>query len=288
MSIHPTAIVDSTATLGSGVEIGPFCIVEKNVVLGDDCHLASRAIVKEGTVLGAGNILHEDAILGGLPQHSHLPEKIGNLTVGSGNTFRENTTVHRGLEDGKSTQIGDQNLIMVGVHIGPDCLIGNHTVLINNVMLAGHVTVDDRAYVAGGAAVQQFRRVGRLAAVGGYSRAVKDVPPFVMLDGNTSGVVGLNRVGLQRAGYESEDIASLKSAYRLIYRSGLAWNEILNRLEREFTSGPAAEFYPFFAHGKYGFMPERRTPNSATIRLYRADRSSEGQGDVANLQAKAG
>ena len=143
------------------MEIGPFCIVEKNVVLGDDCHLASRAIVKEGTVLGAGNILHEDAILGGLPQHSHLPEKIGNLTVGSGNTFRENTTGHRGLEDGKSTQIGDQNLIMVGVHIGHDCLIGNHTVLINNVMLAGHVTVDDRAYVAGGAATLEQSKMYR-------------------------------------------------------------------------------------------------------------------------------
>ena len=285
MPIHPTAIVDSTATLGQGVHVGPFCIVEKNVVLGDDCHLASRAIVKERTKLGPGNILHEGAILGGLPQHSHLPEKTGDLKVGSANTFRENTTVHRGLDEHQSTHIGDHNLIMVGVHIGHDCLVGNHTVLINNVMLAGHVTVDDRAYVAGGAAVQQFRRVGRLAAVGGYSRAVKDVPPFVMLDGNTSGVVGLNRVGLQRAGYQTEDIASLKSAYRLIYRSGLGWNEILKRLKSEFTSGPAAEFHPFFAGGKYGFMPERRTPNSATIRLYRAEGNAGEQGEG---QAKAG
>ena len=285
MSIHPTAIVDSTARIGSGVHIGPFCIVEKNAVLGEDCHLASRAIVKEQTELGPGNTLHEDAVLGGLPQHSHLPEKIGKLKIGEGNTFRENTTVHRGLNDEQATQIGDHNLVMVGVHIGHDCLIGNHTVLINNVMLACHVTVEDRAYVAGGAAVQQFRRVGRLAAVGGYSRAVKDVPPFVMLDGNTSGVVGLNRVGLQRAGYQAEDIAGLKNAYRLIYRSGLPWNEILSRLKSDFTSGPAAEFYPFFADGKYGFMPERRSPNSATLRLYRADgRVSDEDG----VQAKAG
>lgn len=287
MSIHPTAIVDSTATVGNGVQIGPYCIVERDVVLGDDCHLAARAIVKEGTKLGPRNMVYEDAILGGLPQHSNLPEQIGGLKVGKENTFRENTTVHRGLHQDQFTEIGDQNLIMVGVHIGYDCVVGNHTVLINNVMLAGHVTVDDRAYVAGGAAVQQFRRVGRLAAVGGYSRAVKDVPPFVTLDGNTSGVVGLNRVGLQRAGYGKEELADLKTAYRLIYRSGLPWNEILKRLKADFKKGPAAEFYPFFAAGKYGFMPERRTPNSGTIRLYRADGGSGGE-DEYDLQAKAG
>ncbi|MBC21042.1 MAG: acyl-[acyl-carrier-protein]--UDP-N-acetylglucosamine O-acyltransferase [Planctomycetaceae bacterium] len=285
MSIHPTAIVDSTARIGSGVEIGPYCIVERDVVLGDDCHLATRAIIKQGTELGPRNTVHEDAILGGLPQHSNLPERIGRLKVGKDNTFRENITVHRGLHHDEYTEIGDNNLVMVGVHIGHDCVIGNNTVLINNVMLAGHVTVGDRAYVAGGAAVQQFRRVGRLAAVGGYSRAVKDVPPFVTLDGNTSGVVGLNRVGLQRAGYGAEDLRDLKSAYRLIYRSGLAWNEILKRLENEFTKGPAAEFYSFFAGGKYGFMPERRTPNSATIRLYRADGAAD---DARDTQAKAG
>ncbi len=285
MSIHPTAIVDSTARIGSGVEIGPYCIVEPDVVLGDDCHLATRAIIKVGTELGPRNTVHEDAILGGLPQHSNLPDTIGRLKIGKENTFRENTTVHRGLHHDQHTEIGDHNLVMVGVHIGHDCVIGNHTVLINNVMLAGHVTVGDRAYVAGGAAVQQFRRVGRLAAVGGYSRAVKDVPPFVTLDGNTSGVVGLNRVGLQRAGYGTDDIADLKSAYRLIYRSGLAWNEILKRLKNDFTKGPAAEFYSFFAAGKYGFMPERRTPSSATIRLYRADRRSD---DAQDVEAKAG
>ena len=285
MLIHPTAIVDSTATLGDDVQIGPFCIVEKNVVLGDGCRLECRAVVKQNTTLGPGNTVHEGAVLGGAPQHSNLPESTGSLIVGSNNTFRENTTVHRALQQGESTQIGDHNLVMVGVHIGHDCLVGSHTVLINNVMLAGHVTVEDRAYVAGGAAVQQFRRVGRLAAVGGYSRAVKDVPPFVMLDGNTSGVVGLNRVGIQRAGYDRDDMRDLKNAYRLIYRSGLAWNEILKRLKADFTTGPAAEFHPFFSAGKHGFMPERRTPNSATIRLYREDGLPSEQDE---LKVKAG
>jgi UDP-N-acetylglucosamine acyltransferase len=271
LHIHPTAIVDSSATLGQDVVIGPFCVVEENAVIGNGCRLASRSVIKEGTHLGPQNMVHEGAILGGLPQHSQLPDHTGRLEIGENNTFRENTTVHRGLHEEDITVVGNHNLIMVGVHIGHDCNIGNHVVLINNVMIAGHVTIEDRAYVAGGAAVQQFRRVGRLAAVGGYARAVKDVPPFVTLDGHTSGVVGLNRVGLQRAGFKAEEIASLKDAYRLIYRSGLPWNEILQQLQADFTSGPVTDFYHFFVAGKYGFMPERRTPASATIRLYREE-----------------
>lgn len=271
MNIHPTAVIDSNAMLGRDVVIGPFCIVEKDVLIADGCRLASRVVIKEGTRMGTNNRVHEGAVLGGLPQHMQLPKTTGSLEIGVGNTFRENTTVHRALHEGDQTVIGDNNLIMVGAHVGHDCQIGHHVALINNVMIAGHVTIEDRAYVAGGAAVQQFRRVGRLAAVGGYARAVKDVPPYVTLDGYTSGVVGLNRVGLQRAGYKAAEILSLKNAYRLIYRSGLPWKEILERLKADFTSGPAAEFYPFLTEGQYGFMPERRAPASATIKLYRED-----------------
>lgn len=269
MSIHATAIVDSQAILGRNVTIGPYCIVERGAVLGDDCRLEARAIIKQDTQLADGNHVFEGAVLGGLAQHLQLPARSGRLIVGRHNTFRENCTVHRALNEGQATQIGDGNLIMINAHIAHDCQIGDQVVLINNVMIAGHVTIEDRAYVAGGAAVQQFRRIGRLAAVGGFGRATKDVPPFVTLDGFTSGVVGLNIVGLRRAGYANEDIKRLKDAYRLIYRSGLPWNEILSRLKADFDAGPAAAFYPFFASGKYGFMPERRTPDAATIKLFR-------------------
>ena len=282
MTIHPTAIVDGQAQLGHNVSIGPYCIVERGAVLGDDCRLETRAVVKQDTHLAAGNHLFEGAVIGGLPQHLQLPARTGSLIVGRNNTFRENSTVHRALNENEATVIGDDNLIMINVHIAHDCQIGNQVVLINNVMIAGHVTIQDRAYVAGGAAVQQFRRIGRLAAVGGYGRATKDVPPFVTLDGFTSGVVGLNLVGLRRAGYNSEDITRLKNAYRLIYRSGQPWNDILSQLRTEFDSGPAAEFYPFFSSGKYGFMPERRTPEAATIKLFRERRTD------AEPQTKAG
>ena len=267
MKIHPTAIVSPNAHLAEDVDIGPYCIVESDTMLGAGCVLESRATIKRGTTLGTENHLFEGAVLGGLPQHLHMPERPGRLVIGRGNTIRENVTIHRAMEDGAATVIGDENLIMVSAHVGHDAIIGNHVVLINNTMIAGHVQIEDKAYIAGGAGVAQFLRVGKLAAVGGQARVNRDVPPFVLLDGTQAAVVGLNKVGIRRAGYTSDDILQLKAAYRLIYRRGLTWREVLTELAREFPSGPAAEFHRFFAAGSRGFVQERRTPAAATIRL---------------------
>ena len=136
--------------------------------------------------------------------------------------------------------------------------------------------------MSGAAAIQQFRRVGTLAAIGGHGRAVKDVPPYVTLDGFTNGVVGLNIVGMRRAGLDHDDILQIKQAYRLIYRSGLTWSEVLKRLPKQFPDGPAAEFYRFLSEGKYGFMPERRTPAAATIKIF------PEPAQEPNLRVKAG
>jgi UDP-N-acetylglucosamine acyltransferase len=160
---------------------------------------------------------------------------------------------------------------MVGAHVAHDCHLGDNVILTNNVMLGGHVHVDDRAYVSGGVAVHQFCRIGHLAMVGGLARVRQDVPPFVTLDGGTTMVVGLNRVGLRRAGYGLEQMEQLKNAYRLIYRSGLPWDEMLDQLEREFVEGPASEFAAFFRDGQRGFVQERRTPPGATVRLVREE-----------------
>jgi UDP-N-acetylglucosamine acyltransferase len=268
VSIHSTAVISPDAELGQDVCIGPYSIVEPGVVIGDGCTLESYVAVKRGTTLGPGNHVFDGAILGGLPQHLHMGAECGRLVIGANNTIRENATIHRGLGPADLTTLGDRNMIMVGVHVAHDCHIGNDVVIINNAMLAGHVTVEDRVYMAGGAGVQQFRRVGRLATVGGYGRAVKDVPPYVTLDGFANGIVGLNLVGIRRAGYSRDDVKQLKAAYRLIYRIGLTWNEVLQRLPVEFPDGPAADFYRFFSTGQHGFMPERRIPEAATIKIF--------------------
>jgi UDP-N-acetylglucosamine acyltransferase len=285
VNIHPQAIVSPHAKIGRGVTIGPFAIVESDVTLGDECHLAAHAIVKSGTTLGSHNRVFEGAVLGGLPQHTRMPERLGRVVIGSHNIIRENVTIHRALQEDKVTTVGDHNLIMVGVHLAHDCSIGNHAIIANNTLLGGFVSVGDRAFVSGAVAVHQFCRIGGLAMVGGCARVVQDIPPYVMIDGHSGMIVGLNLVGLRRNGYTPEDVAQLKAAYRLIYRRGLRWVEVLETLKTGFTTGPAADFYPFLSQGTRGFVQERRMPPTATLKLRRAsDDESEGRG----LSAKAG
>jgi UDP-N-acetylglucosamine acyltransferase len=185
--------------------------------------------------------------------------------------FRENVTVHRALDAGHVTRIGNHCLFMVGAHAAHDCIVHDNVVLTNGTMLGGHVEVGARAYLGGAVAVHQFCRIGRLAMVGGHARVVRDVPPFVTLDGDTGMVVGLNKVGLRRAGITQDELLDLKTAYRVIYRSGLMWQEMLDTLQLEFAQGAAAEFAPFFTGGKRGFVQERRTPPGAIVRLRREE-----------------
>ncbi len=287
MSIHPLAVVSPHAELGTNVRIGPFCVVEAGVVLGDGCHLASRVTVKSGTIVGRDNLVLEGCVLGGMPQHIHMPEHPGITIIGDGNVLRENVTVHRALAAGNATRIGDCCLFMVNSHAAHDCTVGNNVILTNGTMLGGHVAVGDKACLGGGTAVHQHCRIGRLSMIGGMARVVRDVPPFTMLDGDTAMVVGLNKVGLRRAGITGEEMIHLKEAYRVIYRSGLMWKEMLDALRLEFPAGAASEFLPFFLGGKRGFVQERRTPPGAIVRLVRGD-SEETIQTLPTVEKKVG
>ncbi len=285
MKIHPTAVVSREAHLAPDVRVGPFGVVEAGVRIGPGTIVESRVVIKGGTTLGAGNHVFEGAVLGGLPQHVHPSESRGRLLIGDGNTFRENTTVHVALECHGETIIGDGNYFMVNVHIAHDCRIGSRTIFANNSMLAGHVTVGDRAYVSGAAAVHQFARIGRLAMVGGQAHITRDVPPFVTVDGLSSLIVGVNHIGMRRAGLEPASIRQIKDAYRVIYRNGLLWRDVLERLRAEFTGGPAAEFHDFLASTERGITPERRTPPGAIVKLYGRE---EPDASLPRLHARAG
>jgi UDP-N-acetylglucosamine acyltransferase len=284
VSVHPLAVISPQATLGCGVTIAPFCVIEPDVVIGDHCSLASRVVIKSGTRLGSHNTIGEGSVLGGFPQHTRMPEKLGRLEVGSHNTIRENCTLHRALHEHAATVVGDHNFLMVGAHVAHDCRIGNNAIFANNVLLAGHVSVGDRAFVSGAVAVHQFCRIGALAMVGGHARVVQDVPPYMMVDGNSGCIVGLNLVGLRRNGFVAEEVIELKQAYRLIYRSGLKWTEVLSVLNARFTSGAAAELPKFLSEGTRGFVQERRLPPTATLKLRRHTEEDEDQ----SLQSKAG
>lgn len=285
VNIHPQALVSPQANLGHAVTVGPFSIIEPDVVIGDNCTLAGRVIIKSGTTLGNNNTVYEGAVLGGFPQHTRMPERLGRVEVGSHNTIRENCTIHRALNEGSVTRVGNNNLLMVGAHVAHDCQVADFVILANNALLGGFVTVGDRAFVSGAVAVHQFCRIGRLAMIGGCARVVQDVPPYVMVDGHSGLIVGLNLVGLRRNGYGAQDVAQLKAAYRLIYRRGLRWVEVLEALKQEFSTGPAAEFHAFLSQGTRGFVQERRMPPGATLKLRRA--VEEDQQD-RGFAAKAG
>jgi len=282
--IHPTAIVDSRAELGRNVIVGPQCIIEADAIVGEGCTLAARAIVKARTWLGENNEIGEGAVIGGRAQHVQVHEPGGTLTIGSGNRIRENATIHRGWSNDATTIIGDNCYIMVGAHIGHDCRIGSHCILVNNCMIGGHVHIEDRAYISGGVAVHQFCRVGRLAMIGALAKVVQDVPPFVLIEGGgTTEIVGLNKVGLRRNGYTAEQILQLKEAYRVIYREGLRWNEVVEILARDFSTGPAAAFHEFLKTGKRGFVQERRISRKATLKIVAPadEQDADAQRDAA-------
>lgn len=281
--IHHTAAVDPSAQLGRNVVVGPFCLVEAGVIVGDDCKLEARAIVKSRTTLGCNNQIGEGAIIGGTAQHLQVHEPGGMLTIGDHNRIRENVTIHRGWANDATTVVKDGNLLMVSSHVGHDCQVGSHCILVNHVLLGGFVQINDRAYLGGASAVVQHCRIGRLAMIGAMTKITQDVPPYVtVVDAQ---VVGLNRVGLRRNGISAQDMLQLKAAYRIIYRQGLRWAEVLAILKSDFSSGPAAEFNDFLSTGRRGFVQERQVPRKAALPFVDSTQDEPAQGEPREDQA---
>ena len=215
--IHPTAIVSPLAKLGNNVRIGPFCVIGANVELGDECVLHSHVVIEGHARIGRGNEFFPFAAIGGKTQDLKYVGEPTALEVGDHNVFRENTTVHRGTHESLPTRIGSNNLLLCYSHVAHDCQLGNHIILSNSVGLAGHVVVEDHAIVSGFAAAHQFCRIGQHSIIGGLSKVVQDVPPFMIVDGNPASTRGLNMVGLQRRGFAEDDIKALKSAYKKLF-----------------------------------------------------------------------
>ena len=215
--IHPTAIISPKAELGKNVRIGPYCIIGANVTLGDDCVLHSHVVLEGISTFGKGNEFFPHAIVGGKTQDLKYIGEPTALEVGSHNTFRESCTIHRGTHEELPTRIGSHNLFLCYSHVAHDCQLGNHIILSNTGSLAGHVSVGDYAIVSGLAAVHQFCRVGMHSIIGGLSKAVQDIPPFMIIDGNPASTRGLNLIGLQRRGFTESDIRDLKFAYKKIF-----------------------------------------------------------------------
>lgn len=225
--IHPTAIIHPSAEIGAGCHIGPYCVIHAGVVLGDGCWLQNHVTVAGPTVIGPRNRFYAYGSIGQQTQDLKYAGEPTHLVIGSDNTFREFVTLNRGTAPGSETRIGDHNNLLAYCHVAHDCVIGSHVIFSNSTGLAGHVIVEDRVILGGMTAVHQFCRIGRHAMTGGVAKIVKDIPPFMIADGNPGVLRGLNQVGLERAGFSTDDIRALKEAYKTLFLRGLPQTEAL-------------------------------------------------------------
>jgi UDP-N-acetylglucosamine acyltransferase len=244
--IHPTAIVSKDAQLDAEVEVGPFAIIGEGCVVAEGCVIAARATLERNVILASNVKVGSGSILGGDPQDLKYKGERTTVEIGEGTTIREYSTINRGTSQSFKTTVGKQCFIMSYVHLAHDCHIGDGVILGNNVQLAGHVTIDDKAIVSGQSAAHQFVQIGRFSFVGGCSRISKDVPPYVKANGNPIRLYGLNKVGLQRNGISDDVQRELKRAYRLFFNSDLNLSQARERAEGELQRYPEVEEFLSF------------------------------------------
>jgi UDP-N-acetylglucosamine acyltransferase len=230
--VHPTAIVSPEADLADDVVVGPYAVIEGRVKIGPGCVLRPYAHLCGPLTLGKGNWVYTGTVLGERPQHLKYNDEPTGLEIGDYNVFREHVTVHRGTTQSWTTRIGSHNYFMAHSHVAHDCQVGNRCIFANAALVGGHCTLGDGVYLSGNCAVHQFVRVGRLALLSGCSATTKDIPPFIIQQ-NIDTVVGVNVVGMRRAGMSRTEIDGVRQAFRILFREGLVLPEALARLEQE-------------------------------------------------------
>jgi UDP-N-acetylglucosamine acyltransferase len=241
VNIHPTAIVHPKAVISDGVEIGPYAVIGEHVSIGKDTKIASHVLIEGWTTIGARNHIFPFSSIGTPPQDIGYRNEETYLIIGDDNVIRECTTIHRATtKENRKTVIGNNNFLLAYSHVAHDCELGNHILMANSVALGGHITIGDYAILGGIVAVHQFARIGSYAIVGGQSAVTMDIPPYVSAAGNRAQLYGLNLVGLKRRGFSEQAIATLKKAYKIIFRSGLTQDEALQKVAEELTASPEA------------------------------------------------
>jgi UDP-N-acetylglucosamine acyltransferase len=257
--VASTARIDPAAVIGPGVRIGEYCVVESDVVIGAHCVLEPYVYVKRWTTLGERNEISAGTVLGTDPLDKGFTGERSYLIIGNDNKIREHYTISRGTQPESETRIGNGNYIMTSGHIAHNCVLGDEIVVASCALIAGYVEIESKAFVSGGVVVHQFSRIGELAMIGGNTRVNSDVPPYFLCTEFNVAARGLNMVGLKRAGVSLEEIRRLKSAYRLLYRSGLKQAEALAQIETELASDYTRHLVEFIRKSKRGICAESRT-----------------------------
>jgi UDP-N-acetylglucosamine acyltransferase len=237
--IHPAAIVDSRATLGPGVRIGPFSVIGPEVTLETDVEIGNHVTLEGRMVLGPGVKVGHGAVLGGTPQDLKFKDGTpSGVRVGAGTVIREHATIHRATTPDGWTEIGHDCLLMAMSHVAHDCRIGDHVIVINYAGITGHCVVEERATVGGLTGIIPFTRMGAYSYLGGCSKLTADLPPFMLADGAPATVRGVNVVGLRRAGVPANVRRTIQDAHALLYRSGLSPQSALERIRADIPPNP--------------------------------------------------
>jgi UDP-N-acetylglucosamine acyltransferase len=236
--IHSTAVIEPGAQIGEGCHIGPYSVIGANVTLGQGCTLHSHIVIDGHTELGEANTLYPFASIGLQSQDLKHSGGTTYTRIGAHNTFREYVTVHSATDEGDATVIGSHNNLLAYTHVAHDCQLGDHIVMSNVATLAGHVTVEDRAIIGGLAAVHQFCRIGTMSIIGGCSKVVQDIPPYMLANGNPATTRALNKEGLKRNEVSPESQAALKQAHRILFRENLTFTKGVEKTRAEV---PASE-----------------------------------------------
>ncbi len=261
--IHPTAIIHPKAKLDSTVCVGPYAVIDEGVELGAGCVVGPHVYLTGLTTIGARNRFHAGCVIGDAPQDIKYQGQPTRLRIGDDNLFREHATVHRSNKTTEDTVIGSQNFLMAHCHVAHNCRIGNQVAVANGALLAGHVTVEDRAFISGNCLVHQFVRVGTLAMMRGGSGISQDLPPFTIARGE-NGICGLNSVGLRRAGFNAEARVELKRLYHALFRAGKNLSVALAAARENFSSPTAKVLLDFVAGAKRGVCSDTgRAPRPA-------------------------
>jgi len=240
--IHPTAVIHPKAELGPDCEIGPYCVVGEHVCIGSRSRLHSHVVIGGYTRLGENNEVFPFASIGLQTQDLKWKGGVTRTEIGSNNTFREYVTVHSATGEGEVTRVGSDNHILAYSHIAHNVVLGNNVIMSNVGTLAGHVTVEDYAVVGGLAAIHQFCRIGKMSIVGGCSKVVQDVPPFMLADGNPAETRTVNKIGMERNGVSDAAQSILRQAFKILFREGLTIPNALTRIEQDLAQVPEVQY----------------------------------------------
>ncbi len=231
--IHPTAVIHPEAQLHPTVQVGAYAVIGGAVTIGAGTVIGAHVVIDGDTQIGEQNQIFTGAVIGSQPQDLKYDGGMNAVRLGNGNQIREYVTINQATHSGEVTQIGNDNLLMAYTHVGHNCVLENHVIIANSVALAGHIHIESYARISGVLGVHQFVRIGRLAMIGGMSRIDRDVPPYMLIEGNPARVRTLNLVGLQRSELISPEVMkSLKKAFRLLYRSNLTFDQALASIEQ--------------------------------------------------------